>query len=89
MSKAVQEKQVRLRYNSFLLSLISPGATFQDYSPDAIITVVAVEGDFGDWTAYFETPETVGIVAEYGSKLPEAAAKELFPDWAKRLKWRP
>lgn len=89
MSKVVQEKQVRLRDNPFLLSLIGPGATFQNYSPDTIITVVAVEGDFGDWAAYFETPWTVGIVAEWGGKLPEAAAKELFPDWAGRLKWRP
>jgi len=89
MSKAVQEKNVRLRDNSFLLSLISPGATFQDYSPDAIITVAAVEGDFGDWSAYYETPWTVGIVSEFGNKLPEAAAKELFPDWSERLKWRP
>jgi len=89
MSKGVQEKLVRLQDNPFLLSLISPGATFQDYSPDSIIAVVAVEGDFGDWSAYFETPWTVGIVAEAGEKLPEAAAKELFPDWAERLKWRP
>lgn len=89
MSKVVQEKQVRLRDNSFLMSLISQGSTFQDYSPDTIITVAAVEGDVGDWAAYFETPWTVGIVAEAGVKLPEVAAKELFPDWAERLKWRP
>jgi hypothetical protein len=89
MSKAIEEKQVRLRDNPFLLSLVSPGLTFQDYSPDAIINVVAAEGEFGDWAAYFETPGTVGMVAEMGAKLPETAAKELFPDWAKRLKWRP
>jgi hypothetical protein len=89
MSKAIEEKQVRLRDNPFLLSLVSRGLTFQDYSPNAIITVVAVEGEFEDWTAYFETPESVGIVAEMGAKLPETVAKELFPDWAKRLKWRP
>jgi hypothetical protein len=88
MPKKVQEKQVRLRDSPFLLSLISPGSVFQDYSPDAIIAVVAVEGEVGDWAAYFETPEAVGLVAEVGLKLPEAAAKELFPDWAERLKWR-
>ena len=28
-------------------------------------------------------------VAEYGNKLPEKAAAQLFPEWAKTLKWRP
>ncbi len=87
----VQEaKTVRLMDNPFLLSLTTKGSTYEDVSPDKTITVVAIEGDYGDWAAYFETPWTpFGNVAEYGNKLPLDAAKQLFPDFAKRLKWRP
>lgn len=87
-----ESKEVKLRDNPFLLSLISRGMTYQGASPDKTIVVVAVEGSYGDWTAYYETPWTPWgrtQVAEYGNKLPEKAAIELFPEWAKRLRWRP
>jgi len=87
-----ESKEVKLRDNPFLLSLIEKGRTFEGESPDKTILVVAVEGYYDDWAAYFETPYTPfgsSQVAEYGNKLPEEAAAQLFPEWAKRLKWRP
>lgn len=86
-----ESKEVKLQDNPFLLSLVSQGMTYQGASPDKTIIVVAVEGDYDDWTAYFETPWTPfgrTHVAEFGNKLPEEAAAELFPEWAERLKWR-
>lgn len=88
--KRSEVKEVKLKDNPFLLQLIDKGSTYQDYSPDAVIKVGACEGDYNDWTAYYETPTTLfGNVLELGNKLPEQAAKELFPEWAKsNLKWR-
>jgi hypothetical protein len=57
-------------------------------SPDRAITVVAVEGSIGDWAAYFETPTCMGMVKEYGDKLPRKTAEAIFPDWAKEKSWR-
>lgn len=87
-----ESKEVKLRDNPFLLSLTEQGMTYQGASPDKSIVVAAAEGVCGDWAAYYETPWTPfgrTHVAEYGNKLPEEAAVELFPEWAKRLKWRP
>jgi len=87
-----ESKEVKLQDNPFLLSLVEQGMTYQGFSPDKSIIVVAVEGGYGDWTAYYETPGFPGRrprVAEYGNKLPETAAAQLFPEWAKRFKWRP
>ncbi len=85
-----EEKQIKLADNPFLLGLIDQGMVYQGYSPDKVITVIAVEGYYGDWAAYFETPDTpFRNVADYGNKLPEKAATEIFPEWPKTLKWRP
>jgi hypothetical protein len=87
-----ESKEVKLQDNPFLLSLTEQGHTYQGASPDKSIIVVAVQGYYDDWAAYYETPWWPGSrphVAEYGNKLPEEAAAELFPEWAKLLKWRP
>lgn len=83
-------KEVKLKDNPFLLQLIGRSMAYQGYSPDAVIKVGACEGNYNDWAAYYETPTTLfGNVLEFGNKLPEQAARELFPEWAKRnLKWR-
>ena len=83
-------KEVALKDHPFLLGLISKGMAYQDYSPDTIIKLAARRGNYGDWTAYFATPETpFGDLLLRGNKLPEQAAKELFPEWAnKGLNWR-
>lgn len=83
-------KKVRLGDNSFLLSLTEQGMAYQGYSADTVIKVAACEGYYEDWTAYFATPDTpFGNVVDFGNKLPEQTAKELFPEWAKRdLRWR-
>lgn len=83
-------KKVKLRDNPFLLGLTNRGMTYQGYGPDTIIKVAARHGNHGDWTAYFETPKTpFGDVLNFGNKLPQQAAIELFPEWATRgLNWR-
>lgn len=88
--EAYEIKEVALKDNPFLLGLTDQGSTYQAYSPDTIIKVAARVGDYGDWTAYYLTPFTpFGNVLDHGNKLPEQAAKELFPEWAKKgLNWR-
>ena len=83
-------KAVKLSDNMFLLSLTSPGSTYAGYHENSIILVGAVEGNFGDWAAYFETPWTPGHdVLGLGNKLPQKVAEELFPNWKeKKLRWR-
>jgi hypothetical protein len=62
--------------------------TYQGKNPDTVNTVLAGTGFYNDWAAYFETPFSKGRVKDFGNKLPEAVAKDLFPDLAKRLKYR-
>lgn len=90
MESEYEIKEVALKDNPFLLGLINKGMTYQDYSPDTIIKVAARQGNYGDWTAYYSTPDTpFGDVLNYGNKMPEQAAKELLPEWAKKgLNWR-
>ncbi len=83
-----EEKKVKLGDHPFLTSLTEHSMVYEGESLDKVITVVAVEGYHDDWAAYFETPWTGLPVAEYGNKLPEEVAAALFPEWAKRLKWR-
>jgi hypothetical protein len=90
--KEIESKKVKLRENEFLASLTSPGSTYQDFGPDTEVLIVAVEGFNDDWAAYFRPPwlaENEDLVRDYGSRLPEEVACDLFPEWAKRLKWRP
>lgn len=85
----IKTKKVRLGDNPFLKSLTERTMPYASASPDKVITVAAVAGRYNDWTAYYQTPWCGQRVAEFGNKLPEEAATQLFPDWAKRLKWRP
>lgn len=88
--KYSETKVVKLSSDPFLLSLTDQGMTYQGLHPSTAISVAACEGDYGDWTAYFAMPDTpFGNVLDYGNKMPEDAAKRIFPEWAKRgLKWR-
>jgi hypothetical protein len=89
MHKNQEPKMIKLRDNKFLSSLTDQGMVFQDMSLDTEIKVVACEGSYDEWAAYFQTPDTpFGNVADYGNKLPEKVAAEIFPDWAKKFKWR-
>jgi hypothetical protein len=83
-------KEVALKDHPFLLGLTNLGMTYQDYSPDTIIKVAARRGKYADWTAYFAVPTTpFGDVLNWGNKLPEQVAIDLFPEWAKKgLNWR-
>ena len=81
-------KEVRLSDYAFLLMMTKPGWCWQGESPNRVVTVVAVEGSIGDWAAYLETPQSGKQVAEFGDKLPESVAEEIFPEWAKRFAWR-
>lgn len=80
---------LRLAENAFLDSLTEPGMVWCDFAPDKVIRLLAVKGQCGDWTAYYETPDSGNRLREFGRKLPEDVAGELFPDWAKRFRWRP
>lgn len=80
--------QVRLDSHPFFKGLLDQGMVYQDYPPDTVITVRAKKGDFNDWAAYFEIPNMPGPVLQYGTKLPEKVAVELFADFAPDLKYR-
>jgi hypothetical protein len=90
MKNEWETKEVALKDHPFLLGLTNEGMVYQDCSPDTIIKLAAHIGDHGDWTAYFSTPYTpFGDVLNYGAKLPQQVAEELFPEWAKKgLNWR-
>lgn len=86
-----ESKKVKLRDHPFLVALTSPGSTYQDFGLDTEVLIVACEGNTNDWTAYFRPPwlaENVELVCDYGNKLPEEVACDLFPEWAKQKKWR-
>lgn len=90
MNKRIVTKKVRLGDYTFLRSLTEWPMLYTGASPDTIITVAAAEGYYHDWAAYFQTPESgPNRVAKLGNKLPQKAAEEIFPDWAKKgLEWR-
>lgn len=87
--RKIETKKIRLGDNPFLKSLTEWPRTYAGASPDKVITVAAVAGGHDDWTAYYQTPWCGQRVADFGNKLPEEPAGQIFPDWAKRLKWRP
>ncbi|MFH1015498.1 MAG: hypothetical protein V1771_00665 [Chloroflexota bacterium] len=88
--KNIESKKVKIGDVPFFTDLLDHGMVFQDKGPEFEVEVVACEGFYGEWAAYFDTPETpFHDVAAYGNKLPEAVATSIFPDWAKRLRWRP
>lgn len=87
--KSSEIKEVKLKDHPFLLSLTEQGMNYQGYDPETVIQVAAGEGNYNDWTAYYETPfEPFPDVLAFGNKLPQDVARDLFPEWAKRLKWR-
>lgn len=65
------------------------------FALDRQVLVVAVEGEVKDWAAYIgavegnKHSEEVQKVYERGTKLPEQVARILFPDFAKKFRWRP
>lgn len=78
-----------LGFNEFFKSLTGPGSVYEGYPEDTSVNVAAVEGSYGDWATYFGTPDTPpGREDDLGAKLPEEVAGELFPELAKRLKYR-
>jgi hypothetical protein len=88
--RKIETKKVRLGDNPFLKSLTEWPRTYAGTSPDKVVKVAAVTGKHDDWAAYYQTPWCgAAQVADFGNKLPEEAAAQIFPDWAKRLKWRP
>lgn len=85
----METKQVHLGDYPFLLILTRPGMSWGGASPTQVITVVAVEGGVGDWAAYCQVPWiTPEMAASNGDKLPKETAEEIFPEWAKKYKWR-
>ena len=86
--RRTEKLQMKLRDHPFLKHLVDEGMVWSEAGLDKMITVVAVAGDYGDWSAYFETPGSGERVKELGSKLPERVAADLFPEWAMTLKWR-
>lgn len=70
---------------------------YEKYLPE-MVRIVAIEGAIGDWAAYLETAtceneiksgrEEISAIAGLGHKLQEDEAKNLFPSWNDRLKWR-
>lgn len=88
----VESKKVMIGNHKDLHFLAMPGFCWaKDGGLGKIITVVAVEGGVQDWTAYHETPWTGSdqfSIASNGDKLPQEVAEEIFPEWAKKFKWR-
>ena len=89
VGKNQETKKIKLGDNPFLKSLTEGLFIWAGASPEKVITVVAVAGNYDDWAAYHETPCSGKRVAELGNKLPKDAATQIFPEWAKLLKWRP
>ncbi len=65
------------------------------YGDTEVVKVVAHEGNAGDWAAYRSSSYTQDYtdgsdeaIHERGTKLKQEQAEQLFPDWARRLKWR-
>lgn len=89
IEKYPDTKKIKLKDHPFFLGLKSGGMIYDGKSADKEITIVAKTGNYDDWAAYFETPDSHGRVAEYGAKMPESVAKFFFPDVAKNRKYRP
>lgn len=61
---------------------------------DARVLAVAVEGEVGDWAAYIGAVKGWNHNKEWqevrdnGSKMSEEAASLIFPEFAKKFRWR-
>jgi hypothetical protein len=78
----------KLKDHLFFTDLTLPGCTYQYKSLNMEIIVVASPDKFGQWAAYFQTPYSGDNVLDLGSKLPEKVANDLFPEYAKKFKYR-
>jgi hypothetical protein len=87
----LETKLITLRNHPDLQWLTADGFCWHGLSIDELLLVVAVGGGYGDWTAYIQTPDTgqsIESVADFGDKLPKESAVKIFPEWAKKYKWR-
>lgn len=75
------QKNVLFQGDPFLLLLITEGAAWWGKAPTDSLVVAAALGDRArNWAAYYEDPYWgPKRVAELGRKLPEEAARRLFP----------
>jgi len=75
------KRNVTFQDDPFLLDLTTEGATWWGKAPTDTLVVAAVLGRRArDWCAYSEDPYWgPKRVAELGNKLPEEAARRLFP----------
>lgn len=75
-------KEVRLGDVDFFRDLTGPGMVWEGFALDTPVLVVArVQED--EWAAYVQTPgirRYIFAVADHGTKLWEAPARELFPE---------
>ena len=81
----LEEKTIAFKDDPFLLGLTDVGRPYEGCSADATIAVAARVGQTGDWAAYYQNPYWgPKRVATLGDKLPEEAARRLFPNelWA-------
>ena len=76
----ILKRNVTFQDDPFLLGLTTEGASWWGKAPTDSLVVAAVLGRRRDWRAYSEDPHWgPGRVAELGNKLPEEAARRLFP----------
>lgn len=76
-------RRLRLKDHPWLNDLRRPGWAWELAPEDRVILVVATANDL-EWTAYYQSPYVLGAatvesVKDYGTKLPEEVARELFP----------
>lgn len=73
-------------------SVIYEDRDVRTYKLSQKILCVAVEGTVGDWSAYIGTIERSSDewrkIAYNGTKLEKKIAYLLFPEFAKKYKWR-
>jgi len=76
----ILKRNVTFQDDPFLLGLTTEGANWSGKAPTDSLVVAAVLGRRRDWCAYSEDPYWgPGRVTEFGNKLPEEAARRLFP----------
>jgi len=77
----ILKRNVTFQDDPFLLGLTTEGATWWGKEPTDSLVVAAKVGDRRiDWAAYFQNPQWgPKRVTELGNKLPEEAARRLFP----------
>jgi len=75
------QRNVTFQDDPFLLGLTTERATWWGKAPTDSLVVAAVLGDrTRNWAAYYEDPYWgTERVSELGNKLPEEAARRLFP----------